>query len=52
MGKIPAPIPARDMMDRWELSGLKRAGLTRGEFVDLMEELDAALIDFYIKRDG
>lgn len=52
MGKIPQPIPSRELIDGWELSGFKRAGMSRSEFVRTMEELDAALIGFYIKRDG
>lgn len=52
LGKIPCPIPTAELMAGWDLRGLKRAGMPRKEFVALMEELDAALIDFYIQRDG
>ena len=52
MGKIPAAIPTTELLASYELSGLKRAGMTRADFVAIMEDLDGALIDFYIRRSG
>ena len=51
-GKVPCPIPTQEIMAAWDLRGFKAAGMTRKEFADIVEDLDAALIDFYIKRDG